>query len=478
MNRHDLWMVRAGVAGTAGVMALTGCRLSGVAQRVLDRIPEPGSICEQLDIEPEWAEVATEWWRVFNDPGLNSLVASVLGNNASLRAAWIRMEQSGYAAGAARGQYYPQVTLSAYGGRTRRLQAPDGAVETVEVWGTSAGVSYELDVWRRVATAVERADFEVQAGFYDYEAMAVSLAAAVCEAWFDINERLLAVELLRQQLASGEAALAAVEQRYERGLGVLLDVYQQRELVAGVRSQIPAAEAAVKLVRNRLAVLAGVLPGENVMVGEGWLPAAPPPVTADIDAFVVEDRPDVLVAFARLGAAEREAAQVLRDRFPVLRLNAAAGSQSIGSKDDLLDTFTGEATLGLTLPLMDGGRRRAETARAKAVASERLETYAETVRQAMREVHDARVLESSQAETVTRLEEELEATRRTLALSEERYRNGLVDYLSVLTAQSRLQRLERTVLGARRAQLSYRVQFCRALAGSDVRERRTRNDHE
>jgi multidrug efflux system outer membrane protein len=455
------------------LLAVPGCRTVPVAEQVTSGIPQAESLCEKLGVQQEWAEVPSAWWRVFQDPSLNALVESVLGGNSSLSASWRRLEQSGYATAAVRSQRYPQMTLSGFGGVSRRFQMPGGALDEVELWGTSAGASYELDVWRRVASAVGQAELIAQASFYDYEAMAVSLAAAVCEAWFDVNERMLAVDLLRAQLASSEEKLGGVEERYRLKQGAMLDVVQQQELVANVRSQIPAAEVAVVLARNRLAVLAGVVPGERESegYGEGRLPEAPPSVTLDIDSDVAEDRPDVMAALALLGAAERGAALALRDRFPVLRLNASVASQSEGV-DGLFDEITSEALLGLTLPLSDGGRRRAETGQARSLAAERLEMYSETVLQAMREIHDARILESSQAETVRRLEEELEAARRTLALSDERYRGGLTDYLGVLVAQTRVYQLERAVLGARRLRLSYRVQFCRALAGSDVGTRK------
>ncbi len=457
---------------------LAGCRSVPVTTPILDSIPEYTSVCEKAGIKPEWAHVSSAWWHVFQDPNLNALVETVQDGNSSLRAAWRRLEQSGYAARAVHSQRYPQLNVGVSSGWARRLQSPTGLLDEQDVWGASAVASYELDVWRRVAAATEQADLLAQASYYDYEAMSISLAAAVCEAWFDVNERLLLVSLLRQQLASSEATLAAVEERYRRGLGVLLDVYQQRELMANVNALIPGAESAVHLARSRLSVLLGELPGERSMaVGEGFMPAAPAPVDLDIDAFVAEDRPDVVAALARLGAAERGIALAQRERFPVLKVSVAAGTQA-DAPDGVFDEVTGEALVGLTLPLVDGGRRSAEVGRAQSLTAERLETYSDTVRQAMREIHDARMQERSQGETVRRIQEELAAATQTLELSMERYRGGLTDYLSVLTAQTRVQRLERTVISARRQQLSYRVQFCRALAGSDVEAVKRRMNRE
>ncbi len=411
-----------------------------------------------------WAHVAGSWWTVFNDDTLNALVESALMDNTALRAAWLRVEQAGYASRAVAAGRLPQLAIGGTAGQVRRLTSGGGEAATLSQWGVSAAATYELDVWRRLSASIGQADALYEATSGDHKAMAISLAASVCEAWFDVNEQMQLLDILRAQLVLNEENLKSIERRYRRGLATLLDVYQQRELVASTHSLIPRAEALVEVARHRLAVLVGLFPGESSLSGIGFLPMLPSPVEGEVDAFVVEDRPDVRAAFLRLSAAEQAAAAAHRDRFPVLRLKTAASSTE-EDPGDLGEDWSGEALLSIELPLIDGGRRRADVNRLQAATKERLENYAETVRQAMREVYDARILEAKQAETVEQLENELKASRDTLEQSRKRYANGLVDYLSVLTAQTRVQQLERSMVSSRRLQLSYRVQLCRAIAG-------------
>jgi len=419
------------------------------------------------DVGPEvsWAEVSTEWWTVFGDDTLNALVSSALADNTSLRAAWLRLEQAGYAARSSGATRFPQVSLGAAGGVVRQRSPMTGDVADADRYSLSLGVAYEIDLWGRLAAMTGQMEALEAASSYDYQAMALSLSAAVCEAWFSLNEQQQLLSLLDAQLESSVSNAESIERRYRRGLGSLLDVYQQRELVANVRSRLPGMAAQVALSRNRLAVLVGLLPGESFVDGVRTLPDLPPPVGGDVDAVLVENRPDVRAAFERLSAAERAATAAWRTRLPTVSLGVSAGYLE-DDIDSLLDEWTGEAMVGMQVPLTDGGRRRSDVKRLRAAARERLEDYAETVRQAMREVSDARVLEMHQAETVARLHEELAAARNTLKQSRDRYENGLVEYLSVLSALSRVQQLERNVVSAMRAQLSYRVQFCRAIAGT------------
>ena len=408
-------------------------------------------------------DVGGSWGALCEDEVLAGLIAQGLSSNYSLRAAWHRLEQSGYALRSTRSSRYPQLTLQGAGGQQRQLLR-DGGTASGDIWSASAALSYELDVWQRLSASVAGAGYRFEATAMDYEAMAVSMAAAISDAWLDVQAGVATVELLQQQLVSAGSALHAVERRFQEGLGALLDVYQQRELVAGLRSLVPGAEASVAISRERLALLLGRDPEALDVEPNGMLPN-PVALTRDVDWLEhVHVRPDVRAAWLRLQAADQEVIFAARARLPLFRLSAQAVTRE-ESAGDLLDEISGDALLQVTLPLLDGGRLRAEADRISAAAAERLESYRETELQALREIREALVLDAAQAETVARLREELDAARRTLELSRERYRNGLVEYLNVLAAQQRVQVLERGLLRAARQRLAYQVQFARATAG-------------
>ncbi len=417
--------------------------------------------------DPTTGEPNETWWRIFDDDELNQLVEEALASNHTLAAAWRRLEQSGFALRAAQAARYPGLQLSGVTGQSRSLR--EGAMGTEDVWGVSAAVSYELDVWQRLAATIARSGYLRDADAYEARVLAISVAAAVCDAWFDLHERLLAVRLLENQLSVAERSLEVVERRYHGGLGQLLDVYQQRELVASVAALLPQAEAAVSSSHYRLAVLLGARPDSMVLPEKAGLaePALFPPLDARMD-WVLQ-RPDVRAAHARLRASEQERVRAARTRLPSVRLVAQAATRE-SEPDALFDRISGEGWVQISLPVLDGGLLRAETGRAAAVWSERESTYLELLLQAERELEEAIALERAQAETVIRMETEIEAARRTLALSEDRYRNGLVEYLNVLTAQQRVQQLERGLLRARRQRLAYQVQVARATAGHGIHQ--------
>lgn len=407
--------------------------------------------------------VEANWWEPYADEQLGMLIGQLLADNLSLRGAWYRLEQSGYALRATQAARFPQLTLQGAAGQQRQVLR-DGDTESGDVWRVSAALSYELDLWRRISASVSGAAYRFDAVMMDYEAMAISMAAAIADAWLDLQERMASVALLETQLEAARSALQAVERRFREGLGELLDVYQQRELVAGLESLLPGAKVAQELSVERLAVLLGIAPDELVVTPDGNLPE---PIDLPRD-IVWQDhlarRPDVRAAWLRLQAAEQDELFAARARLPMLQLVAQARTQE-EQPGDLFDEVTGDALVQVSFPLFDGGRLRAESRRIEAVANERLQTYRETELQALREIREALLQDAAQAETIARLADELAAARRTLELSRERYRNGLVAYLNVLAAQQRVQQLERGLLRAHRQRLVYQLQFARATAG-------------
>jgi outer membrane protein TolC len=132
---------------------------------------------------------------------------------------------------------------------------------------------------------------------------------------------------------------------------------------------------------------------------------------------------------------------------------------------ELFDNWISRLAGNIVAPILDAGRRRAELKRARGAADERLAAYKLVVLRALREVEDSLALERHQQEHVGALERQLEAARQSLSQADLRYRNGAESYLSVLTALTKVQELERRLADAARARAAYRVGLYRALAG-------------
>lgn len=411
--------------------------------------------------------VQPRWWEAFDDRHLTALVDRALRDNPGLLQAWARLEQSRAVADKAAAGFWPDVSAEGQAGRSRsNVEAGGDSVPTrSNRFALTGAASYEVDLWGRVAAGTRAARLDADAARADAETAAVTLAAEVGDLWFQTVEQQARLDLAREQLQTNETLLELIRTRFGYGLSSALEVYQQKQLVSASRTVLPPIQSNLQVLKHRLAVLLGRPPGEAVVPVSRRLPEPPPLPDTGLPADLLRRRPDLRSAAIRLSAADHRVAVAVADRFPALRLSAGGGYRA-GQLGDLFSTSVWDLLAGVSAPLLDGGERRAEVRRVRAVVRERTADYLETALTAFREVEDALVRESYQREFIARLEEQIANARQELEQARIQYENGIRDYLNVLTALRNVQSLEREWVGARRLLLTRRIELYRALGGA------------
>jgi outer membrane protein TolC len=244
-----------------------------------------------------------------------------------------------------------------------------------------------------------------------------------------------------------------------------LDVYQQRQVVEGVKAQIPLVEAQEQLLLHELALLLGKPPRSRISITRTALvlPEAVP--ATGIPADLLANRPDIRAAWRRLQSADWRVSAARADRLPAIRLTAGA-SFGPAQPDLLWENWLLNLAANLAAPILDGNRRAAEVDRTKAVADERLWAYRETVLTAIKEVEDALVSEAKRREHIAALQLQIDAAKRALEEARDRYRKAIDDYLPVLTQLLAVQTLERNLIQQRAQLILDRLALYRALGGA------------
>ena len=465
---------------------LTGC---GVLHRVKSNpppsVPVPGAFARADGKSASGARKPdAKWWSAFSDPELNGLVDSAFAANLDLRGAYARLAGASAAARVAVSAYIPSLELSSDISNSRSVfnfgggaAAPGGGgggafgVEQSQV-NLQAALSYEVDLWGRVQGQAAAGEAELRASESDLATMFITVSANVVDAWLQVIEQRATLDLLRSQLQANSTYLELVELRFRQGLASSLDVLQQRQQAVSLEAQIPPVEAQLGILEHQLAVLLGRAPG-TVTVARSSLPSVPPLPAVGLPADLLQNRPDVRAAQLRVMAADHRVGSAIANRFPRLTLSAAAGFQGFDVATGLFDNWFYNLLAGLTQPVTDQVRLEAEEREARARLEEQVAQYGQTVLTALREVEDALIQESRQDALLEELEEEVEVSQATLDEAQRRYRNGLSDYLPVLTALQSLQSSEQRRVAARRQRLSFRVQLHRALGGTWMRELET-----
>lgn len=401
------------------------------------------------------------WWETFSSPELDALIEEALTNSPSIQQAWARLAQAEAIAKQAGASRLPSVGYEGTASSTR-TSSPD---VTTDSYTLGLNAAYELDLWGRVKSQAEAAALDREATREQVNTAMITLASRVALSWYAILSQRLQIEVIERQLQANNTSLELIELRFRKSLSSALDVYQQRQVVAGTASAIPLAQLREELLNNELAALLGRSDLQSLPVTESDLPIIEELPSIGIPADVLSNRPDVRQAGLALRSADWRVSAARADRLPAIRLSASAGYSS-SELADLFDDWFANLAASVTGPIFEGGRRKAEVDRTRAVVEERLAAYRETVINAIKEVEDALISEQKQREYITSLDERMEAAALSYAESINRYRNGLIEYTTVLIQLNTLQALERESVAARYDFIQYRISLYRALGGT------------
>jgi len=453
--------------------------------RPLFRESPQGEIPKTFSLFSPVPERSQPWWEEFKDPELNVLVRGALLGDLSIKKAWARLRHANALALKAGSGLYPDLNFTSDGSYERRKTtievdnvsggrtAPTDPVtrQTNKSYSLGLAGSYELDLWGRIRSEQEAARLEASATREDLNAAAITVAAEVTTRWVSIVSQRMQKRLLEKQLETNLTYLELVELRFRMAMVSALDVYQQRQVVAGVRAQIPLVEGKEQLLLHELALLLGKPPRSHMDISRETLPVPERIPATGIPADLLAKRPDIRAAGLRLQTSDWQVAAARANRLPAVSLTAKA-LYGPAQLDLLFDNWLLGLAANLVAPIFDGKRRAAEVDRTRAVVDENLWAYRETVLTAIKEVEDALVGEEKQRDHVRALQLQINEAKKGLGEARERYRKGIDDYLPVLTQLLAVQRLERDLIQKKTELIVNRVSLYRALGGTWANELR------
>jgi multidrug efflux system outer membrane protein len=415
------------------------------------------------------------WWELFQDDELRGLVQTAVEANNDLRIAVTRVDQARALLGVARAARWPEINAGA-SATTNRVSdnvRPRGLGGETDLLSTTVDLAFEIDLWGRLRRATEAARAELLASEEARRAVVMTLVSDVATAYLQLRELDVELETTRRNVASRRGSLQIVRDRFDAGLTSALDLRQAEAELASTAAQIPDLERQIMQTEHQLSILLGRNPGGigrgRPLVGQTFPPAVP----AGLPSALLERRPDIRQAEARLMAANARIGVARAAFLPQVSLTGFFGVESVA----LSDLFTGPSRVWqfgptVTLPIFNAGRNRANLRLVEAQQREALIRYEQAIQQAFREVEDALVAHRKAREALVEQEAAVRASQEALNVAELRYRAGRTGYLDVLDAQRTLLTAEiaqsRTLL----SQLVAVAQLYRALGGGWTPEAR------
>ena len=425
----------------------------------------------QTDVQPpaQWNQAAdssvwpeARWWTQYDTPQLSRLMAQARVGNLDLASAATRLLQADAQLRQTGATLLPSVDGSASG--RRGGNSGDGNVSSG--FNASLNASYEIDFWGRNRAAVEAAAANLNASRYDLEALAITTDASVARSWFQLVENQARLQLARDNLAAAEQVLNIVEARYRFGADDSLAVSQQRALVAQLRANLPALEQQTLQLRNSLALLLGQ--------GPDFVPGALPAMTditvpepgAGLPSELLNRRPDIRASEQHLLAANANLTAARAALYPSIQLTGSYGAQS-SALSDLVSNPLNPWSLaaGLTQPIFDGGRLRAQVEISEASQQEALIGYQRAILDALIDA-DTALGALQQARRQYQLQQAATAeSELAFELAQARYKAGAIDLQNLLDTQRSYFQSQDSLVQQRAAWLLATVDLYRALGG-------------
>ncbi len=377
----------------------------------------------------------TKWWDLLADEPLRQLIRQALTSNFDVRIAATRIAQAQASLGVTRSDQFPTISGTSNISRVRNPSNP--VFPAFEANTTQLGLSavWQLDFWGRYRKATEAARADLLASEWGRRAVTSTLVSTLATAYFTLRELDLELDLSRRTLAARKESLE-LNRTLERGGAVsLMDVHQAEILVEQAARTLPSLEKRIEQQENLISLLTGSSPGPIARGLKLTEQPIPPSVPAGLPSELLERRPDIKQAEARLAAARARVAVAKKAWFPQISLTGTAGFQAY-SVTGLFDSKVYNIGASLTQPIFDYKRIRGTIKLTEAQREELILTYQQSIQTAFREVSDALIAVQKNREYRERQQALEQAARQATELSKVRYQGGASSYLEVLSSET------------------------------------------
>jgi multidrug efflux system outer membrane protein len=461
------------VAAIAAVVCGNGCTVGPKYQRAAAPVPAKWDVAEPWrESAPKDAVPKGEWWSVFHDDNLNALERDALTANETIKLAAAHLEQARAAAAIQIAYLYPSLATAPSaqrqrisGNRPANSNFPVSRPVSQDNFSLPFIVSYEVDLFGRRRRSIEAAQASYQASAADLENVRLVITAELAGDYFSLRQFDTELGILNRTVETLKRGLELVDSRHKGGLASGLDVAQEETLLNTTRTQATLLLQQRKQFEDAIAVLVG-RPAPDFHIANKELNAEPPALDAGLPSDLLERRPDIAEAERNMAVSNAQIGIAKAAYYPSLNLFGQGGWQAadVAKLANVASTFWAVGG-NLAESIFTGGARRAQVQFAQAGYDASVASYRQTVLGAFQEVQDdvngLGVLSAAQQSQ----QNAVDAARRTLDISKDRYTGGLVSYLDVVTAQQNLLTNEQEMALIQGQRLVTSVLLVKALGG-------------
>jgi NodT family efflux transporter outer membrane factor (OMF) lipoprotein len=413
----------------------------------------------------------TDWWKSLNDPQLDQLMAEALAGSPTLKVAAARTRKALAFADSAKAALYPQINGNLVITEQRFAEHGIYPPPFAGTWNTfnqmTANLNWEIDFWGKNRAAYESALDQARVAEVDAYAARLALSVNVAQTYVQLQRAYLLLDVAELTLKEREQTYALTRDRNAAGLDSRLELKQAETALPATRELITRLNETAALTRNALAALLGQGPDRGLAIAR---PAAQAmraiALPTDVPAELLGRRPDLVAQRWRIESTQQNIANAKAQFYPNINLAAFIGLQSLGSAGFL---SSASRTLGIgpaiTLPIFEGGRLRANLAGTNADYDIAVEQYNQALADSLKDVVDQLASWRSVEQQRTQQKVALDTAQEAYDLALLRYREGIGNYLQVLSVEAPLLEQQSLEAELRARQLEIAINLVRALGG-------------
>ena len=455
------------------VLCAAGCTVGPKYQRA------SAPAAAHWDVAEPWRESAPKdalakgsWWEVFHDDDLNAFERESLQSNQSIKISVARLEQARALAAIQVSTQFPQLSAAPALERQRLSgnRPPNSNFTTISPvsqnnFSLPFTVSYEVDLFGKRRRSIEAAQAGYQSSAADLENVRLIITSEVAGDYFSLRQLDTQMILLSGTVDALSKGLELVNSRFKGGVASGLDVAQEETLLNVARTQFTLLAQQRKQFEDAIAVLLGK-PAPDFHIAARELRLEPPSLNAGLPSDLLERRPDIAEAERQMAIANAQIGIAKAAYYPSLNLFGTGGWQAadIAKLINVQSTFW---ALGANVAesIFTGGARRAQVQFAQANYDATVAGYRGTVLQAFREVQDSLTGLTVLDRAYQSQQQAVDASRRSLDISTNRYKGGLVSYLDVVNAQQNVLSNEQELAVLQGQKLVTSVLLVKSLGG-------------
>ncbi|CNF68388.1 efflux transporter outer membrane subunit [Yersinia massiliensis] len=441
-------------------LLLTGCGslLKSDYQRPMLSVPDEWRV---KDSGAGYLHHSAHWWENFDDPQLSDSINRMLVSNNDLATAGLTLQKARLTAGLTNTNLTPDITLTGAGSNTRSLNEN---TQPRENYSTSLALSYELDLWGKLARAREQSAWQVNATEQDRQETALSLIGTTADLYWQIAKFNQQLSYQQAALVISQDTLKILQSRYAAGDASEIELLQGQQSLLERQNQYQNLEQQREAARNAMALLFNRAPDYRRAERQSLDLQQQVPIAQSLPLEVIAQRPDVQAAEWRLRAALAGSDVAKLNFYPTLSLGASldAGSAVFSQ---WFSNPSRTLSINSALPFLQWNTVQLTIDQSKVDVQLAAVDFRRKVYSALKDVDDAMTQRLSYQQQKQNQWQNLQLSQRRLSLASSQYQAGSVSFQTLLDAQDALLTSETSLLELQYNYLNATMKLWLALGG-------------